>query len=59
AGVEQPADFSGINPPVAKKNDIETGRGCWAALPGSRRTMRRVFSQSLAAAPLGVGYMRF
>jgi len=41
-----------------QKNNIETGRGCWAALPESRRTMRRVFSQNLAAAPLEVGYMR-
>jgi hypothetical protein len=45
--------------PLVAKNNIETGRGYWAALPGSRRTMRRVFSQSLAAAPLGVGYLRF
>jgi len=42
-----------------QKNDIETGRGGWAALPGSRRTMRRVFSKSLAAAPFEVGYMLF
>jgi len=32
-----------FNPPVAK-NKIETGRGYW---------------KSLAAAPLGVGYLRF
>jgi len=41
-----------------EKNNIETGQGYWAALPGSRRTTRRVFSQNLAAAPLGVGFMR-
>jgi len=46
------------DPPVAK-NNIESGRGWWAASPGSRRTMRRVFSQSLAAALLEVGYVRF
>ena len=33
-----------------QKTISKTGRGCWAALPGSRRTTRRVFSQSLAPA---------
>jgi hypothetical protein len=38
------AGYMWINPSVAKKNDIETGWGYW---------------KSLAAAPVGVGYMRF
>jgi hypothetical protein len=49
--VEQEASGEELTRQLQKKH-IETGRGYLAALPGSCRTLRRVFSQSLAAAPI-------